>query len=150
MRRRFCDLLAACLGLKVLATSREPLRLRWEHLLPLPPLAVPDPAPLPASQTLADWPAVALFVQRAQAVDPTFRLMDANARAVATLCARLDGLPLALELAAAARACFRPRPSCPGSTDRTVGSIRGGPAAAARELDAIRGRGGRNRAQGRQ
>jgi non-specific serine/threonine protein kinase len=102
------DLLAACPGLKILATTREPLRLRWEHLLPVPPLAVPDPARLPESQALAEWPAVALFVERAQAVQPHFRLSDANARAVATLCARLDGLPLALELAAARTRVFPP------------------------------------------
>jgi non-specific serine/threonine protein kinase len=102
------DLLASCAGLKVMATSREPLRLRWEHLLPVPPLSVPDHAQLPASEALAEWPAVALFVERAQAVDPAFRLVDANARAVATLCARLDGLPLAIELAAARTRVFPP------------------------------------------
>jgi len=102
------DLLTACDRLKVLATSREPLRLRWEHLLPVPPLAVPGPARLHTPEALADSPAVALFVQRAQAVRPDFRLTDANAPAVATLCGRLDGLPLALELAAARMRVFPP------------------------------------------
>jgi predicted ATPase/DNA-binding CsgD family transcriptional regulator len=95
------DLLASCPNLKVLVTSRAPLRLRWEHVLPLPPLAVPDRRRLPAPAELAQIPAVALFVERAQAVDPAFRIGQDNADAVAEICVRLDGLPLAIELAAA-------------------------------------------------
>jgi predicted ATPase len=93
------ELLGACPDIKMLATSRESLRLRWESVFRVAPLALPN------SQTdvarLRQVPAVALFVQRAQAADPTFALSDANGPAVSAIRARLDGLPLALELAAA-------------------------------------------------
>jgi predicted ATPase/class 3 adenylate cyclase/DNA-binding CsgD family transcriptional regulator len=102
-------LLAACPRLKVLVTSREVLHVRAEHEFPVPPLAVPDPEHLPDLATLSQQAAVALFLQQAQAVKPDFQLTQANARAIAELCARLDGLPLAIELAAARMKLFSPR-----------------------------------------
>ena len=95
------DLLGACPALTVLVTSRAPLRVSGEHERAVPPLAVPDLQHLPEGGDLARYPAVGLFLERAQAVSPEFQLTPANAAAVATICAQLDGLPLALELAAA-------------------------------------------------
>ena len=88
-------LLAGCPGLKVVATSRAPLHLRWEREVPVPPL--------PASS------ASHLFVERAHAVAPSFVLGDADAAAVTQICVQLDGLPLAIELAAARTKLFPPR-----------------------------------------
>ncbi len=101
-------LLGACPGLVALTTSREPLRLRWERTLPLSPLAVPDPRHLPPLERLATIPAVALFLERARAAEPKFALTRDNAPAVAELCVRLDGLPLAIELVAARAAQLGP------------------------------------------
>jgi len=95
------DLLAACPHLRLLVTSRSPVHVRGERVWPVPPLAVPDPASMPPLDTLATIPAVALFVERATAVAPDFALVSENAVAVAAICRRLDGLPLAIELAAA-------------------------------------------------
>jgi predicted ATPase/class 3 adenylate cyclase len=92
------ELLDAAPRLRLLATSRQPLRLRGEQELPVPPLRLPETADAP--EALERSEAVALFVQRAAAVDPSFRLTESNAHAVAELCRRLDGLPLAIELAA--------------------------------------------------
>jgi predicted ATPase/transcriptional regulator with XRE-family HTH domain len=100
-------LLARCPGLKLLVTSRERLNVRGEHRYLLGPLAVPDPRNAEDRATWADAPAVALFVQRARAADHTFALSEGNGPAVAAICARLDGLPLAIELAAA-RVAFLP------------------------------------------
>jgi len=94
-------LLARCPHLKMLVTSRAVLHVQGEYEVPVSPLALPELEPLPALEALASSPAVALFVQRAQAVKPDFQLRDANAQAIAEICVRLDGLPLALELAAA-------------------------------------------------
>ena len=87
-------------GVRILATSQAPLRLSAERVVALDALMVP-PEDLSGPSELAAVPAVALFMQRARAADPTFALGQANATAVAELCRRLDGLPLALELAAA-------------------------------------------------
>jgi predicted ATPase/serine/threonine protein kinase/DNA-binding CsgD family transcriptional regulator len=95
------DLLAACPRLKVLVTSREVLHVQAEHEFPVPPLELPDPKRLPDLAVLSHNAAVALFLQRAQAVKPDFQLTNSNARAIAEICVRLDGLPLAIELAAA-------------------------------------------------
>ena len=88
-------------ALTVLATSRTPLRLRAEREGPVPPLAVPGSMRLPAHGELTAVPSVQLFVERARAASPGFALTAANAAAVAGICRRLDGLPLAIELAAA-------------------------------------------------
>jgi predicted ATPase/DNA-binding XRE family transcriptional regulator len=102
------DLLARCPRLKVLVTSREPLRLRGERQFSVPALALPqEEQPLPV-ETLVSYPAVRLFVERAQAVSG-FRLTEENAAAVATICARLDGLPLAIELVAARSKLLPPK-----------------------------------------
>ena len=98
---QLAELLQACPSIKLLVTSRSAVRLRWETVVQVPPLAVPDLQSLPQVEALAEVPAVALFVQRAQLVDAGFKLSQANARAVAEVCVRLDGLPLAIELAAA-------------------------------------------------
>jgi predicted ATPase/DNA-binding CsgD family transcriptional regulator/tetratricopeptide (TPR) repeat protein len=95
------ELLAACPNLKLLVTSRALLRVPTEQVFPVPPLALPDRSQLLASELLTQSGAVALFVQRAQAIQPSFQLTTANAQAVAEICVRLDGLPLAIELAAA-------------------------------------------------
>jgi predicted ATPase len=95
------DLLATCAGLKILVTSREPLRLRGEREYAVPPLALPDPHNLPPAELLRSYAAVALFVERATAIRADFAMTDENASAIVEICARLDGLPLAIELAAA-------------------------------------------------
>jgi predicted ATPase/DNA-binding CsgD family transcriptional regulator len=102
------DLLAASPGLRVLATSRAPLRVRGEREYPLAPLQLPGPVELGSLDDLAEVEAVRLFVERARAIDPAFALTGDNAVAVAGICARLDGLPLAIELAAARTRLFTP------------------------------------------
>ncbi len=94
-------LLAMGPSLKILVTSRAALHVYGEHEFPVPPLALPDTRSKPSVQVLSECPAVALFVQRAIAAKPDFQLNGQNALAVAEICARLDGLPLAIELAAA-------------------------------------------------
>lgn len=94
------ELLMVCPGLKVLVTSRMALHLSSEYEYPVLPLALPDLACLPDAETLAKIDAVQVFTQRARAIKPEFQLSEANARLVAEICHRLEGLPLALELAA--------------------------------------------------
>jgi predicted ATPase/DNA-binding SARP family transcriptional activator len=94
-------LLERCPALRVLATSREPLTLQAEERCPVAPLALPERGTSEDPQALANTDAVALFCERARAHDPDFELCEANALEVAEICRRLDGLPLAIELAAA-------------------------------------------------
>jgi predicted ATPase/DNA-binding CsgD family transcriptional regulator len=93
-------LLSACPDLKLLVTSREVLHLRAEQLFPVPPLSLPNLAALPEPDMLCQYTAVELFTRRAQAVRPHFQLTQTNAAVIAEICIRLDGLPLAIELAA--------------------------------------------------
>lgn len=95
------ELLASCPELRALVTSRAPLRLRVEYEFPVSPLTPPEATDVPSVHQLAANPAVDLFLRRVQAVNPQFALTAANAAAVAGICRSLDGLPLALELAAA-------------------------------------------------
>ena len=92
-------LLGRCPGLRVIATSREPLGILGEHIYPVPPLGLPQDR-CPVAEALA-FPAIRLFADRAAAVRPDFVLAEANVAEVAQICRRLDGLPLAIELAAA-------------------------------------------------
>ena len=104
------DLLSACPHLTMLVTSRAVLHVQGEHLFPVPPLAVPDLTQLPpTAETMLGYAAVALFLQRAQAVQPTFQITSTNARPIASVCIRMEGLPLAIELAAARISLFPPQ-----------------------------------------
>jgi len=95
------ELLSVGANLKIMVTSRAALHVYGEHEFPVLPLGMPDSLALPPVDVLSQYPAVALFVQRAVAVKPDFELNRENASAVTEICARLDGLPLAIELAAA-------------------------------------------------
>jgi predicted ATPase/DNA-binding CsgD family transcriptional regulator len=95
------DLLSRCPRAHILATSRVALRIGGEHLVPVPPLTLPDPNAEMAVELVEQSEAVQLFTQRARAIRPAYSLTDANAGTVSEICQRLDGIPLALELAAA-------------------------------------------------
>ena len=131
------DLLAAAPRLKVLITSRAVLHLSGEQEFPVPALALPDLTALPPLTLLVQKPAVALFTARAQAVKPSFALTVGNAAAVAELCVRLDGLPLALELAAARCKLFTPR-TLLARLERRLPMLTGGPRDAPRRQQTLR------------
>ena len=95
------ELLTQCTSVKVLVTSREALNVHGEQQVPVPPLDIPNLVHLPSLEDLRCFPAIDLFVRSAQAVRPDFRLTEGNAGAVTAICARVDGLPLAIELVAA-------------------------------------------------
>jgi predicted ATPase/DNA-binding CsgD family transcriptional regulator/transcriptional regulator with XRE-family HTH domain len=95
------ELIAACPRLNVLVTSRAALQIRGEQEFPVPPLALPDLRHLPHIEDLSHFAAVSLFMQRSQAARPSFQLNESNASTIAEICIHLDGLPLAIELAAA-------------------------------------------------
>jgi predicted ATPase/class 3 adenylate cyclase len=106
---QLAELLAGCPKLKLLITSREVLHLYGEHEFGVPPLALPDRAQLPPLSRLTQYDAVRLFIERARAVKADFAVTNASAPAVAEICYRLDGLPLAIELAAARVKLFSPQ-----------------------------------------
>ncbi len=103
------DLIAACPHLKILVTSRIVLRLRGEREYPVEPLRAPDPQASISKDSLSQYAAVELFIQRALAIKPDFEVSNDNAPAVAEICFRLEGLPLAIELAAARLKLFSPQ-----------------------------------------
>ena len=103
------ELLSVCPKLKVLATSRSVLRVYGEQEYPVPPLELPDHKRLPSVERLTQYEAVRLFIERAKAASPDFSVTNENAPAVAEICVRLDGLPLAIELAAARIKLLTPR-----------------------------------------
>jgi predicted ATPase/DNA-binding CsgD family transcriptional regulator len=124
------SLLTRCPALQALATSRAPLRIQSEQVMPVDPLPLPEPG-VDSFETLAENEAVRLFAARARAVRPTFRLDVRNAATVAGLCRALDGLPLAIELAAARSTILSPEALLAQMTDR-LRALRGG----ARDLPA--------------
>src|SRR5574341_47711 len=103
------DLLAAAPKLKIMVSSREPLRVRGEHQYLVPPLGLPEKGRQPTLAVLSQYESVALFIQRAKAARPDFEISEDNAPAVAEICVRLDGLPLAIELAAARSRMLAPQ-----------------------------------------
>jgi predicted ATPase/DNA-binding CsgD family transcriptional regulator len=103
------ELLATAPQLKVLVTSRASLHLSGEHEFVVPPLALPDLRDLPPGDLLTHFGAVRLFIERAQAVQSDFAMTEENAAAIATICYQVDGLPLAIELAARRSKLFSPQ-----------------------------------------
>ncbi|HEY8741659.1 MAG TPA: AAA family ATPase, partial [Chloroflexota bacterium] len=103
------ELLATCPGVALLVTCRGSLHLQWEQTERIAPLATPNMAALPPPDELAAVPAIALFVERARAINADFSLSSVNAPAIAALCVHLDGLPLAIELAAAGTLVLSPQ-----------------------------------------
>lgn len=118
-------LLAACPNLVVLVSSRVVLHVSGEQEYLVPPLGLPDPQHLPPLDQLSQYESVALFIERARGVQPGFSLTDGNAAAVAEICVRLDGLPLAIELAAARIRILSPQAMLGRLNDR-LGLLSGG------------------------
>ena len=103
----------------MLVTSRAVLHIQGEHEFPVPPLTLPDLTQLPEPETLSNFTPIALFLQRAQAIKPTFQITATNANAIVEVCVRLDGLPLAIELAAARIKLLPPARCARAATDST-------------------------------
>ena len=118
-------LLLACPNLGVMTSSRRILHVTGEQEYPVPPLGLPDPAHLPPLTQLSQFESVALFIERARSVKPDFDVTNENAPAVAEICVRLDGLPLAIELAAARIRIFTPQ-SMLGRLENRLGLLAGG------------------------
>jgi len=119
------ELMRAAPEARVIVTSRAPLRVSGEQEFPVPPLGLPDPQHLPVMSALTQYDAVALFIERAATVQPDFRITNENAPAVAEICARLDGLPLAIELAAARVRLLSPQ-AILTRLERRLGLLSGG------------------------
>ncbi len=119
------DLMLACPLLDVLVTSRIALHIRGEREYPLSPLPLPDPGEYHSVESLEQNSAVTLFVERARALNPRFELDESNGEAIALICTRLDGLPLAIELAAA-RTRMLPPPAILGRLERRFSLLTGG------------------------
>jgi predicted ATPase/DNA-binding CsgD family transcriptional regulator len=112
------ELIRACPEISVLVTSRTPLKIRGERLFPVPPLAVPDAESERTPAAVAEFESVALFVDRASAITPEFTLTNGNAASIAEICSGLDGLPLAIELAAGLVRLLSPEEMLPLLNDR--------------------------------
>lgn len=132
------DLLAACPNLSVLATSRTTLRLSGEHVFPVPPMALPPPDSSVTTTIASQAEAVQLFEARARAALPGFTLSEKNAADVTEVCRRLDGLPLAIELAAARIPVLSPH-ALLARLDRRLPLLTGGPRDVPERLRTIRG-----------
>lgn len=120
------SLLMSCPNLMILVTSREVLRLRAESVARIPPLALPEKKAEDPLALLGRHSAIRLFVERARAVDPDFSLTNDNAQTVVDICVRLDGLPLAIELAAARISLMTPREVLQGIVGCLPGLLKGG------------------------
>lgn len=117
------ELLQAAAGLKIMVTSREALQQYGEYRFIVPELLRPDPQNPPPLESLEQWPAVSLFIQRVQALHPLFALNQANQQAIIQICHELDGLPLAIELAAAQVKVLAPGQSLP-TLERRLKNLR--------------------------
>jgi predicted ATPase/class 3 adenylate cyclase/DNA-binding CsgD family transcriptional regulator len=120
------ELLVGCPHLRILVTSRATLHIQGEHEFPVPPLALPKRALLSENEDLSQYAAVALFLERALAIKPDLAVTKANMQAIAAICVHLDGLPLAIELAAARSKLFPPRALLQRMTHR-LDVLTGGP-----------------------
>jgi non-specific serine/threonine protein kinase len=119
------EVLALSPRTRILVTSRLPLRVGGEHEFAVPPLQVPVPESITGSEVLEDYAATRLFLERVRAVQPQFQATESNARTIAEICARLDGLPLAIELAAARIKMFSPQ-ALLSRLDRSLDVLTGG------------------------
>lgn len=123
---QIAGLLASAPRLKVLATSRAPIRVTGEHAFPIPPLTLPDTSEGTSLADVVQTEAIDLFLQRARAANPVFSLTESNVRTVSEICRRVDGLPLAIELAAARLRLLSPEALLARLTDR-LQLLTGGP-----------------------
>lgn len=138
MATLLADLLSWCARLKLLVTSRAALHLRAEHLCPIVPLALTDPAQRLDVEAAGQVAAVALFVDRARAVLPDFALSDGNLASITAICARLDGLPLAIELAAVRSRALPPKQLL-AQLDHRLEALNDGPRDLPGHLQTLRG-----------